>query len=61
LTAFEAGLFAWMGAIYFFIMPRLELTSPFYWFMMQIEMVIGFITSLPANWFLVRSGVKLDM
>jgi hypothetical protein len=29
--------------------------------MMQIGMVIGFITSLPPNWLLVRSGVKLAM
>ena len=61
LTAFEAGLFAWMGLVYFLVMARPELTSPFYWFMMQIGMVIGFITSLPPNWFLVRSGVKLAM
>jgi hypothetical protein len=61
LTAFEAGLFAWIGVVYFFVMPRPELTSPFYWFMMQIGMVIGFITSLPPNWLLVRSGVKLAM
>ena len=61
LTAFEAGLFAWMGVVYFFVMPRSELTSPLYWFMMQIGMVIGFITSLPPNWLLVRSGVKLAM
>jgi hypothetical protein len=45
LTAFEAGPFAWMGAVYFFVMPRPELASPFYWFMMQIGMVIG---SLPV-------------
>jgi len=61
LTAFEVGLFAWMGVVYFFVMPRSELTSPLYWFMMQIGMVIGFIPSLPPNWLLVRSGVKLGM
>jgi hypothetical protein len=61
LTAFEVGLFAWMGVVYFFVVPRPELTSPFYWFMMQIGMVIGFVTSLPPNWLLVRSGVKLAM
>jgi hypothetical protein len=50
-----------MGVVYFFVMPRSELTSPLYWFMMQIGMVIGFIPSLPPNWLLVRSGVKLGM
>ena len=58
LTAFEIGLFAWMAFIYFQFVPRSELTSPTYWFMMQIGMVLGFIASFPANWYLVRAGVK---
>ena len=37
------------------------LTSPTYWFMMQIGMVLGFIASFPANWYLVRAGVKPGM
>ena len=51
-------LFAWMAFIYFQFVPRSELTSPTYWFMMQIGMVLGFIASFPANWYLVRAGVK---
>jgi hypothetical protein len=61
LTAFEIGLFAWMAFIYFQFVPRSELTSPTYWFMMQIGMVLGFIVSFPANWYLVRAGVKPGM
>jgi hypothetical protein len=61
LTAFEIGLFAWMAFIYFQFVPRSELTSPIYWFMMQIGMVLGFIASFPANWYLVRAGVKPGM
>jgi hypothetical protein len=61
LTAFEIGLFAWMAFIYFPFMPRSQLTSPTYWFMMQIGMVLGFIASFPANWYLVRAGVKPGM
>ena len=61
LTAFEIGLFAWMAFIYFQFVPRSELTSPTYWFMMQIGMVLGFIASFPANWYLVRAGVKPGM
>lgn len=45
LTAFEIGLFAWMALIYFQFVPRSELTSPTYWFMMQIGMVLGFIAA----------------
>jgi hypothetical protein len=61
LTAFEIGLFAWMAVVYFQFVPRPELTSPTYWFMMQIGMVLGFIASYPPNWYLVRSGVKPGM
>jgi hypothetical protein len=26
--------------------------------MMQIGMIIGFLTTYPMNWFLVRAGIK---
>jgi hypothetical protein len=61
LTAFEIGLFAWMAVVYFRFVPRPELTSPTYWFVMQIGMVLGFIVSYPNNWYLVRAGVKPSM
>jgi hypothetical protein len=61
LTAFQIGLFAWMAAMYFRLGPRQELTSPAYLFMMQIGMALGFIVSFPANWYLVRVGVKPGM
>ena len=61
LTTFEIGLFAWMAVIHFQFVPRPELTSPTYWFMMQIGMVLGFIASFPNNWYLVRAGVKPGM
>jgi len=47
LTAFEIGLFAWMAVVYFHFVPRPEMNSPIYWFMMQIGMVFGFIVSFP--------------
>jgi hypothetical protein len=61
LTAFELGLFAWMAVVYFLFVSRAEPTSVYYWFVMQIGMVLGFITALPPNWLLVRSGVKGGM
>jgi hypothetical protein len=61
LTAFEIGLFAWMAVVYFQFVSRPELSSPTYWFMMQIGMVLGFIASFPINWYLVRAGVKPGM
>lgn len=63
LTAFEVGLFAWMALTYFvlFTSPHLTPTSPVFWFMMQLGMIIGFLTSYPANAWLIRRGVKEAM
>ena len=62
LTAFEVGLFAWMALMAFVIFqPAMHPDSVVYWFMMQIGMIIGFATSYPMNWVLVRRGVKEGM
>ena len=62
LTAFEIGLFAWMWVMT--LLPFHHMLTPItstYWFMMQIGMAIGFLTSYPANWWLVRAGIKEPM
>jgi Domain of unknown function (DUF4396) len=63
ILAFEVGLFGWMALTYFvfFPSPHLEPTSPVYWFMMQIGMIVGYFTSYPMNHFLVRWGLKEAM
>lgn len=63
LTAFEVGMFAWMPVIWFLLMAtnRPDASSIVFWFMMQIGMVLGFLTTYPANWLLVRWGVKSAM
>jgi hypothetical protein len=63
LAAFEVGMFAWMAVIWFLLMPshRPDASSIVLWFMMQIGMVLGFLTTYPANWLLVRWGVKSGM
>ncbi len=62
LTSFEIGLFGWMALMRFvFFHPPLRPDSPVFWFMMQIGMMIGFATTFPVNWWLVKSGVKEAM
>jgi hypothetical protein len=62
LTAFEIGLFAWMAFMTFLPFHHaLSPLQPAYWFLMQIGMAIGFVTSYPANWFLVAKGIKEPM
>lgn len=63
VLTFEIGLFAWMALSFFvfFPGPHLQPTQPGFWFMMQIGMILGFFTSLPVNWWLIKAGWKEAM
>jgi hypothetical protein len=62
LMAFEVGMFGWMALTRLvFFHPALEANNPVFWFMMQIAMIVGFMTSYPANWLLVKKGIKEAM
>ena len=63
LVAFEVGLFGWMAVmqLVLFTDPHLTPDHAAYWFLMQIGMVIGFVTSYPANRWLIRRGFKERM
>jgi hypothetical protein len=63
LIAYEIGMFGWMAVVVFLLIPEnvLNPSMAVFWFMMQIGMVLGFMTTYPANWLLVRSGVKSAM
>jgi hypothetical protein len=62
LTAWQVGMYGWMAATVFLIFGHeLPKTDPVFWFMMQIAMLIGFLTSYPVNWILLRAGIKEKM
>ncbi|MCA0969226.1 DUF4396 domain-containing protein [Halobacillus litoralis] len=62
LIAFEIGMFGWMAIVHFVLFAEPpKPTEATYWFMMQIAMILGFLTSYPANWILVRKGIKEEM
>ncbi|HVX85922.1 MAG TPA: DUF4396 domain-containing protein [Phycisphaerae bacterium] len=62
LTAWQVGMYGWMAVAVFLIFHHeLRKTSPVFWFMMQIAMLVGFLAAFPVNWWLVRSGVKEKM
>lgn len=63
LVAFEVGMFAWMAIVDYLLMPSQppKPDSPVFWFMMQIGLVLGFATTYPANWLLIRWGIKSGM
>ena len=61
LIAFEVGLFVFMYWMSKHLHPHFEPDTPEYWFLMQMGMVLGFFTSYPANWWLIRQGWKEAM
>jgi len=62
IVAFQVGLFGYL-ALYHLVLwqPPLAVPSPTYWWMMQVGMVVGFITAWPVNAWLVRRGDKERM
>jgi hypothetical protein len=64
LTFFEIGLFGWMALMTYVFFPaphHLMPNSAAFWFLMQIGMIVGFITSWPANVWLLNRGIKVAM
>ena len=64
LTFFEVGLFAWMAIMAFVLFPaphQLMPNSASFWLLMQAGMGIGYVTSWPANVWLVNRGIKVPM
>ncbi|WP_342596444.1 DUF4396 domain-containing protein [Salinicola lusitanus] len=61
LIAFQIGMYLWMLiALHAWLGEMDAFTAPF-WFMMQIAMLVGFMTSYPANWLLIERGIKHGM
>lgn len=63
IILFEVGMFASMAITYYWFFPSPHL-KPFmatFWFMMQLAMIAGFLTALPANAWLIRNGWKEKM
>ena len=66
LTAWQIGMYGFMAFAYFYLFRELigvQLRTDMveFWFMMQIAMVFGFLTSYPVNWWLIRSEIKEQM
>jgi hypothetical protein len=62
LTSWQLGMYGWMAIAMFAIFGHgLDKTGTVFWFMMQIGMLAGFMTSYPVNWGLVKAGIKKAM
>jgi hypothetical protein len=66
ISAWQVGMygmmailqFAWFRRAYGALAP---VNSPEFWWAMQVAMLAGFVASYPANWLLIRKGVKEAM
>jgi hypothetical protein len=63
ILSFQLGMYGWMALTTFKLFPQAPLhpNQALYWFMMQIAMVFGFLTSMPVNWLLLKTGLKERM
>lgn len=59
LTAWQIGMYGWMAIATFVLFKHpLHASTATFWFMMQIAMFLGFITSFPVNWWLLKKNIK---
>ena len=66
LTAWQVGMYGFMAVAHFYLAAHvwehpINPSMPEFWFLMQVAMVFGFITSYPVNWWLIRAGIKEKM
>ena len=66
LTAWQIGMYGFMAlAQFLYFRPLLgkavEVNTVEFWFVMQIAMLCGFVTSYPVNWWLIEMGIKEKM
>ena len=66
LTAWQIGMYGFMAIAHFLIFgallgAKLEVAMVEFWASMQIAMICGFLTAYPANWWLIRKGLKEAM
>jgi hypothetical protein len=60
VLGFEVGLFGWMAFAHYAIWNA-PINSSSHWFIMQIGMTMGFVTSWPVNRLLLQHGIKEPM
>ncbi len=59
--AWQVGMYGWMAIVHFGMCGEIPKANPMFWFMMQIAMAAGFLTSYPLNWSLLKAGLNEKM
>jgi hypothetical protein len=66
ITAWQIGMYGMMAVAQFLWFAKAyggpaTADSPEFWFVMQLAMLCGFVTSFPANALLIKFGLKEAM
>lgn len=66
ISSWQIGMYGVMAIIQFLVFRpafggTAEVDTPEFWFAIQAAMIAGFCTAYPANWLLIRGGVKEKM
>ncbi len=66
IASWQLGMYGSMAVVQVILAPawvggRLPVASPQFWAAMQVAMLVGFLTSAPANTWLLRRGIKEPM
>jgi hypothetical protein len=66
VTAWQIGMYGFMALANFYLFGtligvKLEVNTPEFWFMIQIAMMVGFVTAYPMTWWLIGLGIKEQM
>lgn len=59
LISFQVGMYLWMFvSVYMIFAETINAGDPIFWLMMQIAMILGMITTMPVNKWLINVGIK---
>lgn len=66
IAAWQVGMIGFMAIVQLAVLPHwlgghAPPSTPAYWFLMQLAMIIGFVCSYPVNAWLTRRGIKEAM
>ncbi len=58
LTSFQIGMYGWIAIVHFLTSIPLAANTFTFWFIMQIGLTIGLLTTYPVNYLLIKLGIK---
>lgn len=66
LSCWQIGMYATVAYCQLVLFPHyfggeIPPTTPVFWVMMQLAMLVGFCTAYPMNWWLIKKGIKEKM